>query len=187
MSHDWIRWLKGTLLSLIGAVIGFGIARWTGTLGSLEITRTVDIVDLAQLLLTLILAVYLNEFFIRRSEADRSEKAYLVDLNRECASLLKHLQAVVRGAPPPDPTVVTASIKGLNSAFIAYKEMVGASSGATSCEEAEHALKCYRRDLTLGSYPWVALDHKSMEVVERSYRTFANEMHRSALAIIRNS
>lgn len=91
--------LLGLLLLVIGAVIGYGL----GYAHYMSLAEAINVVDLATLVTTIFLAVYIPAVLDRRLQIKKDKKALIEERVEELQSLYRKINLLVQGENPISP------------------------------------------------------------------------------------
>lgn len=175
-------WRGPAVYLVVGGFIGFIGGRFgRSAFPNLKPTTTWDIVDVMNVLATLIIAMYLQQWAAVRGESNKAQRGHLVQLIGAVESALRELHKVVRTTAAVEGEAVTSSLKTVNGAVILLRDALTMTGATCSIAEFERVWRAY--GIALGDYPWVPLSEKARIVVENQFRRALSLLTRMVLEL----
>src|SRR3954465_10194423 len=114
-------WITTILLVIVGVVLGFILGRFGPAAFALKYTATWDISNVLTLLVTLVIALYIEQSVTSRTEVDRERKRYLAELVKQVSVEWAALHALLR-QDRPDQILVAAAIRTVDISVISARD-----------------------------------------------------------------
>jgi hypothetical protein len=139
-------WITFTLLLVVGAVVGFIVGRFGAPALALKYEATWDIVDVLTLLVTIVIALYVEHAVTSSSEVARERKRFLADLVRQALAEWADLHRLFR-QERPDQLLVASAIRTIDISVIEVRDAFAMCRVSVAPARLETTWLQYRRAL----------------------------------------
>lgn len=165
-SRSW----SGPLIYLvIGGVGGFVAGRFgRSALPNLTPETKWDIVDVMNILVTLIIAMYLQQWVVARGESIKARRAHLAHLAGGAENNIRDLHKIVRATTPVEGEAVLTALRDVNNAVLLLRDAVAMTQAPCSMAALEREWRRY--GVMLQDYPWVPLNDRARIGIDGSFR-----------------
>lgn len=150
--------ITATVIFVFGFTGGFVVAR--RDILQLEFKRDVDVADVLSLIVTLVLALYLQNYVAARWESRRSQRTRVRELLVEVKTAAKSIHQMTR-RQSVDPAAFLEALTDCDRAIVSFKHAVEAAKIDVAVPALWNAWRDYRAAVSSGSFP-----HKPMSLNE---------------------
>ena len=173
-------WIATASWVTVGIVIGYIYGHFGRDAFALTAKTEWDVADILTVLITLIVALYVQQFVGTQAERQKAQRAYLVELAGALTQSSLALHSMIRTRPAQPVVVgairrVTASTEELRHAL----QLSGIT--CTSVRLIEEELRNFRR--LLGDFPAVELTLNETLLLDRSYSLARRSVSRLILEL----
>lgn len=140
-------WITSLLLVIIGGVVGFILGRFGPAAFALKYNAKWDIVNVLTLLVTIVIALYVQHAVTFSTEVSRERRRYLAELVKQVADDWSSFHALFR-QERPDQNTVAAAIRTVDLGLITLRDALAMCSVSVTSIHMESAWLQYRRALS---------------------------------------
>lgn len=163
------HWIGAFVYVLIGGVVGFIAGRFGRTaLPDLHPDTKWDIVALLNIVVTLVVAMYLQHWVVARGESAKAHRSHLAALAGSCESVIRDLHKLVRARAEVEGEVILLALRSVNNAIVLLRNALMMTNATCSIKEFEGEWRRYGQ--ILDDYPWVPLTELRRISIERSFQ-----------------